>query len=101
MKAVEVRYRVRPEYVEQNKANVRRVMEALRARPIEGMLYSTYTIDHGSTFVHINIARDAETLGRLSEVAEFREFQAALKESKPMEPPVASELNLVAASFAL
>lgn len=43
MKAVKVQYTVKPEYADQNKANIRKVMAALKANPIEGMLYSSYT----------------------------------------------------------
>ncbi len=99
MKAVEVRYTVRPEFVEQNKANIRKVMQRLRDEPIDGMFYSSYTLDDGCTFVHINIARDPETLGRLVEVAEFKEFQAALKASQPTSPPSPTPLSPVAAGF--
>jgi hypothetical protein len=33
MKAVQVRYVVQPEYAEQNKVNIRNVMDALKANP--------------------------------------------------------------------
>ena len=101
MKAVKVQYTVKPEYVQQNKANIARVMKAIKAQPIDGLLYSSYTLDDGQSFVHINIARDAETFAKLSEVPEFNEFRKALKESEPVSPPVSENLNLVAAGFDL
>ena len=99
MKAVKVQYEVRPEYVEQNKANIRKVMDALRQNPIDGMFYSSYTLDDGVTFVHFNVARDQETLSKLSEVEEFNAFRMALKESNPVSPPASENLNPVAAGF--
>ncbi len=100
MKAVKVQYTVRPEYVETNKENIRKVMNKLRSNPIEGMNYSSFLLDDGQTFVHINMARDEETLARLqSEVPEFNEFRSALKESQPLSPPKSENLNLVGAGF--
>lgn len=101
MKAVQVRYTVKPEYAEQNKANIGRVMGALRANPIAGMHYASFTLDDGQTFVHINMARDQETLSALGSVPEFKEFQAALKASGPLSPPKPENLNLVDLGFEL
>ena len=101
MRAVKVQYTVKPEYVEQNKANIRRVMDALRAKPIDGMRYASFTLDDGQTFVHINFAKDQETLSRLSDVEEFGEFRSALKASGPISPPASENLNLVAAGYDL
>lgn len=102
MKAVKVQYTVKSEFVEQNKANIQKVMDALKANPIEGMLYSSYTLeDDGQTFVHINIAKDEETVSKLIEMEEFDQFRQALKESEPVSPPQQTKLNLVGAGFEL
>ena len=102
MKTVKVQYTVREEFVEQNKANIRKVMAALKENPIEGMLYSSYTLeDDEKTFVHINICKDGETMSKINEVEAFLEFRKALKESGLISPPKASKLQLVAAGFDL
>ena len=101
MKAVKVQYTVKPEYTEQNKANIRKVMEAIKANPIEGMLYSSYTLEDGQTFVHINIAKDDATMAKLNDVQEFNDFRKALKASEPIAPPKSTKLNQVAAGFEL
>ncbi|MDH3652177.1 MAG: hypothetical protein OEQ53_20990 [Saprospiraceae bacterium] len=101
MKAVKVQYTVKPEYVEQNKANIRKVMDKLKAEPIAGMLYSSYTLADGQTFVHINICKDQETLSKLGQLAEFNAFRTALKASGPIEPPQSTDLNPVGAGFEL
>lgn len=102
MKAVKVQYTVRPEYVEENKQNIQKVMEALRAHPINGMQYSTYTDNEDpNTFIHINMAKDADTMSQLNTVKAFQEFRTALRESQPLSPPSATQLNLVAAGFEL
>ena len=101
MKAVKVQYTVKPEYAEQNKVNIQKVMDVLKTNPIEGMLYSSYTLEDGQTFVHINIAKDDATMAKLNEVQEFNDFRKALKESRPIASPESIILNLVAAGFEL
>lgn len=102
MKAVKVQYTVIPEYVEENKRNIQKVMDVLKAKPIEGMQYASYTDDENpNTFIHINMARDAETMSKLNDVKEFAEFRMALKASQPLSPPKQTTLNLVAAGFEL
>ena len=99
MKAVKVEYTVKPDFVEQNKKNIRRVMDAIRKNPVEGMQYASFILDDGQTFVHINMARDDETMGKLSSLEEFSEFRKALKASDPVSPPTPSKLNLVGSAF--
>ena len=102
MKAVKVEYTVKPEYVEENKKNIKKVMNALKLNPIMGMLYSAYTdADNSNTFIHINIAQDSETMSKLNEVQEFMEFRKALKASQPLSAPQQTTLNMVGAGFEL
>ncbi len=101
MKAVQVQYTVQPEYVEKNKDNIQKVMEALKANPIAGMLYSSYILDDEQTFVHINIAKDSETMSKLNDLPEFKEFRMGLKASNPVSPPKPTNLNSVGAGFEL
>ncbi|WP_411030133.1 hypothetical protein [Spongiimicrobium sp. 3-5] len=102
MEAVKVQYTVKPGYVEENKRNINKVMDALMANPIPGMLYSSYTdTDDPNTFVHINMAKDGETMARLNDVKEFGEFRSALKASGPVSPPKQTKLNLVGSGFKL
>ena len=99
MKAVKVQYTVKPEYVDQNKANIQNVMEALRSRPITGMWYAAFTLDDGETFVHIGMAKDQDTMDKLDEQKEFEEFREALMASGFISPPASENLNLVGAGF--
>jgi quinol monooxygenase YgiN len=102
MKAVKVQYTVKPEFIEQNKRNIEKVMAKLRENPIDGMLYSSFTDETDpSTFIHINIARDASAFSKLNELGEFNAFRVALKESGPVSPPKQSNLNPVDAGFIL
>lgn len=97
MKAVSVQYQVHEDYVSQNQSNIRAVMEDLRANPIEGMHYSTYYLGEGK-FMHINIARDQETLSRLGEREAFNQFRMGLRESGPLAPPQQENLEVIGSS---
>ncbi|MEP4091565.1 hypothetical protein [Reichenbachiella sp.] len=102
MKAVKVQYTVKPEYVEENKENIRKVMDALKSNPIDGMQYSSYTDeDNPGTFIHINMAKDGDTMAKLTDVPEFTTFRMALKASEPVAPPKSTNLSLVGAAFEL
>ena len=102
MIAVKVEYTVKSEYVEANKENIHNVMDALKANPIQGMQYSTYTEgENPNTFIHINMAKDAATMSKLNDVKEFIAFRMALKASQPLSPPKQTSLNLVSAGFEL
>ena len=102
MKAVKVEYTVKPEYVETNKGNIRRVMDALKTQPIKGMQYATFTDEENpNTFIHINMASDETTLSKLNDVQEFTDFRMALKDSQPLSAPKQTTLNLVAAGFTI
>ena len=99
MQAVKVEYTVRPEYVEQNKANIGKVMDYLRENPIEGMQYSTFIKEDGQSFVHINMARSGEIISKLNDVEAFQNFRKGLKGSQPLSSPSATKLTFVGAGF--
>ena len=100
MIAVKVQYTVKSEYTEENKKNIRKVMNALQANPIDGMQYASFTDEaNPDTFIHINMARNDETMAQLNGVPEFLEFRKALKASGPLSPPRSTKLNLVGAGF--
>jgi len=102
MKAVKVQYTVQPEFVEENKKNIQKVMSALNANPIVGMQYSSYTDDENpTTFIHINMAKDGDTMSKLNDIKEFTEFRMALKASQPVSPPKQTTLNIVGAGFTI
>ncbi|PCJ65290.1 MAG: hypothetical protein COA58_10555 [Bacteroidetes bacterium] len=102
MRAVKVQYTVKPEFAEENKTNIQKVMSALNTNPIVGMQYSSYTDnDNPNTFIHINMAKDEETMSKLSDLQEFTAFRMALKASQPLSPPKQTTLNLVGAGFSM
>ena len=100
MKAVKVEYTVRPEFIETNKTNIRKVMKALKANPIPGMQYASFTDEqNAAAFIHINVGEDDDTMSKLNDVPEFTDFRMALKASLPVSPPKQTKLDLVEAGF--
>ena len=100
MKAVKVEYTVRPDFVETNKANVKKVMDKLQAMENTGLHYSTHIKEDGKSFVHLAIMRDEAAGQVLPNLEEFSQFRAALKTGVEV-PPAAEELAIVGTSFQL
>jgi quinol monooxygenase YgiN len=88
MRRALVRYKVKPEAAAENEALVRAVYEELRQAQPAGMRYSTFQLDDGVTFVHINFSDGAS----LNEFASFRAFQEGIAERCDEQPKV-SELR--------
>ena len=99
MNAVKVQYTVKEEYVETNKANIRRVMADLREINHPGIKYSAFLLDDGKSFVHFVVRVDDEAQKTLSELPSFQEFPRQLRESGPESPPNAEDLTLVGSSW--
>ena len=99
MNAVKVQYTVKESYVETNKQNIRKVMEALRATNHPDIKYSAFLQDDGQTFVHFVMRANEEAAQILSNLEAFQQFQQQLKASQPEVPPKAENLNLVASGW--
>ncbi len=101
MKAVVVMYKVDSAFAETNAANILRVMEELRALADDGIRYEVFRQEDGVSFVHFGRYADEAAVERATSLASFKEFQAQLKASKPVEPPRSQWLALVGESRAL
>ena len=55
MRRVMVRYRVKPERVEENEQLVREVYEELGQRRPAGFRYGTFKLEDGVSFVHLAV----------------------------------------------
>jgi quinol monooxygenase YgiN len=88
-----VRYKVRPDRVEENEALVRAVYEQLAVEQPGGLHYATFKLPDGVSFMHVVFESDQP--GRiLNEVAAFRAF-ASTVEDRCEEPPAVTEITLV------
>ena len=95
MKAVYVKYRVDPSFADTNADNIRKVMSDLRESGSDGVRYQSFRQSDGVTFVHFGMYRDEAALETLSSRPSFVAFQEALEASKPAQPPVSRNANLI------
>ena len=99
MKIVKVEYQVNPDFVENNKQNILKVMDALRAKSITHFRYSSYYLGEGK-FMHYNVT-NGEDSSELNELQEFKDFLTALKASQPIIPPKPIDMELVGSNMEL
>jgi quinol monooxygenase YgiN len=92
MRQVMVRYKVKPDRVEENEELVRAVYEELDRVDPGGLRYVTYRLDDGVTFVHLATVEDGES--PLQRLDAFQRFQADIRD-RCDEPPAATEAHRV------
>ena len=90
MKRVMVRYRVKPDQVEENEQYIRAVFAELERQSPGGIRYASFKQDDGASFVHFaSIEGDGNPL---QELDAFKAFTADIRD-RCDEPPVAVELS--------
>jgi hypothetical protein len=97
MKIIKVEYQVKPDFVESNKQNIMKVMEALKAKKITSFRYSSYYLGEGK-FMHHNIT-NGDNFAELNELQEFKNFLSELKASEPIVSPHPLEIELVGSNM--
>jgi hypothetical protein len=90
MSQIIVRYKLKPERVEENEQLVRAVYDELRRTQPAGLRYATYRLEDGVSFVHV-AASDAER-SPLSDLEAFQRFTEGIRE-RCDEPPVVTEMH--------
>jgi hypothetical protein len=76
-----VTYKVKPEFVDQNKRNIQQFLQDFKKLDTSGFQYSIYTKDDNVTFVHHSIYKNEKIQAELLNVPSFREFQRVRDES--------------------
>ena len=94
MTQVMVRYRVKPERVEENEELVRAVYDELRRTEPAGLRYATFKLDDGVSFVHLAVTESESGGSPLSRLRAFQEFQKDI-EDRTDESPVVTELDQI------
>ncbi len=91
MKTVIVRYRLKPEAVEENDRLVAAVFAALAERRPAGLRYESFKLpDHAR--VHLAQIDTKDGASPLQALEAFRAFTAGIKD-RCLEPPVASDVE--------
>ena len=93
MRQVIVRYRVKPDRVDENEKLVRAVYEELDRTKPEGLRYATLRLDDGVSLVHLSES-EADT-SPLTEVPAFKAFQKEIADRTEEEGPVVTEVEVV------
>jgi hypothetical protein len=94
METTLVRYKVKADQAEANKAFIRRVFEELDAHKPDGLRYVSFNLADGISFVHIAVVESDGGENPLQEIAAFKDFIADIKD-RCEELPVASAADIV------
>ena len=94
MKTTIVRYKLKADKAEENKAYIRKVFSELDAKKPEGLRYVSFNLDDGLSFVHIAVVETEDGSNSLPKTDAFKDFVADLKEWCN-EPSVATTASIV------
>ncbi len=101
MKIVKVTYTTTAGFVDQNQANIRKVMAELQKMNNKGINYNACLSADGRTFIHTAFFKSEEEEQVLLNLPLFKEFQMQLKANGFEVPPKQEVLTLVGASVSL
>lgn len=94
MKTTIVRYKVKADRAEENKASIRAVFDELNATKPEGLRYVSFCLADGLSFVHVAVVEGADGENQLQQSAAFGRFIDSI-EDRCEEGPVASSADIV------
>jgi hypothetical protein len=93
MKQTLVRYKTKPERVQENAQLIARVFAELKAKSPDGVRYLCLGLDDGS-FVHFAAVESTDGAHPITSLDAFRAFQSGIKE-RCMELPQAGDATIV------
>lgn len=99
MRIVKVTYTAKPEYVEQNKANIRQVMNDLKKINNPDIRYDALIGEDGQSFTHFTFFKSDEAQQVLNNLESFKYFGSQLKANGLDNPPKVENLTLVGSSY--
>ena len=94
MRHAVVRYKVKPERVDENQALIAAVFEELAARDPGGIRYASLRLADGVSFVHLVGFETDDGSNPLAEIAAFSEFTRDIAE-RCDEPPFSQDATVV------
>jgi hypothetical protein len=92
MKLTLVRYKTKPESVQENAGLIEKVFQELSAASPPGVRYVSLSLGDGA-FVHFSVVEDGGP-NPIPQLAAFQTFQSGIKE-RCIEPPKVSEATIV------
>ena len=97
MRITRHRYKVKPEYVAQNRQNLDEFIAALTAASVPGLSYRVFLEEDGQTFLHLVTSQD-DPSAVITGLPSFNKFQSELLASDPVVRPDQVGMSLVATS---
>lgn len=94
MNTTVVRYKVKADRAEENKALIRDVFSELEETGTGDLRYVSFNLDDGLTFVHVAVTETSDGSNPLPEQASFRKFVENIKD-RCDEPPVAAAAEII------
>ncbi len=95
MKIVRVQYTTTPDYVDTNKKNIRKIIEELEKIKHPGIMYRSYLLQDGKTFMHLDQFENEEAHQFLQSLESFKKFSSELLASNIEIEPKLDLLSLV------
>jgi hypothetical protein len=93
MKQTLVRYKTKPEQMQENERLIRQVFQELQARLPDGARYLALRLDDG-TFIHFSAVESTDGPHPITTLDAFRSFQSGIKE-RCMEPPRSADATII------
>jgi hypothetical protein len=93
MKQVLVRYKIKPEQVQENARLIKQVLQELDAKSPDGARYLVLQLDDG-TFIHFAAVESQDGPHPITSLEAFRAFQSGFKE-RCMELPQSGDPTIV------
>lgn len=89
-----LRYKVKPDRVDENRALIRRVFEEIESNKPEGLRYVAFNLADDVSFVHVAVVESTVDDNPLQQVAAFRDFTDNITD-RCEEVPVAATAEIV------
>ena len=94
METTIVRYKVKADKADENKAFIRHVFSELDESRPEGLRYVSFKLADGVSFVHMAVVESADGENPLPKTAAFKDFVADIRD-RCEGPPAASSADIV------
>ncbi len=99
MRRVIVRYRVKPDRVEENEQLIEKVFSELAQSAPAGFRYASFKGDDGLTFIHFASIETENDVNPLDQSAAFGAFQKALRDRCDVLPEVVQLESIASFNF--
>ena len=101
MIAVQVTYKVKADFVEENKSNISVFLADFKEMLESRFLYHVYVKEDGLTFVHVSMYENEDVQQKVLNTLSFIAFQKSRDESGLVAEPVVEKMRHLGSSLSL